>query len=230
MAYKYLLWDVDGTVLDFLASEAVAIKELFREYGIGECTDEMLKQYSEINTKYWQALERNEMTKPEILVGRFVEFFSYRGIDTSIAERFNRSYQLALGDHIVFVKGAKEELLREKGKYILAAVTNGTKVAQEKKLRCSGLDKIFDHIFISEDVGAEKPSIDYFEYIFNALGIEDKNQVLIIGDSLTSDMKGGVKAGIDTCWFNPKHAKNDSGLNLKYEIDDLARMRGILGA
>ncbi|MCR5388938.1 MAG: YjjG family noncanonical pyrimidine nucleotidase [Lachnospiraceae bacterium] len=228
MAYKYLLWDVDGTVLDFQASEAIAIKELFKEYNIGECTDEMLKQYSEINTKYWQALERNEMTKPEILVGRFVEFFESRGIDTSIAERFNRSYQLALGDHIVFVKGAKEELLREKGSFVLVAVTNGTKVAQEKKLRCSGLDKIFDYIFISEDMGAEKPNAEYFDRVFEALNLRDKSEALIIGDSLTSDMKGGVTAGIDTCWFNLKHSENKSGLKLTYEIDDLAAVKEIL--
>lgn len=228
MAYKYILWDIDGTVLDFLASEAIAIKALFKEYNIGECTDEMLKEYSSINTKYWQALERNEMTKSEILIGRFVEFFGNHGIDTSLAERFNRSYQLALGDYVVFVKNAKEEILREKGKYVLAAVTNGTKIAQEKKLRRSELDKVFDYIFISEDIGVEKPNIEFFERVFDRLGVEDKSQVLIIGDSLTSDMKGGINAGIDTCWFNPLHNADNIGLSVNYEIDDLNKLEDIL--
>ena len=168
--YKFLLWDIDGTVLDFLAAEACAVRALFKKYNLGVCSDDMLKQYSAINVKYWNILERNEMTKPQILVERFREFFGLNGIDVSIAERFNEEYQVALGDYIVFVDKAKEILLSQKGKYILAAVTNGTRVAQEKKLRVSGLDKIFDGIFISECVGAEKPNKEYFDYVLKSLG------------------------------------------------------------
>ena len=226
--YKYLLWDVDGTVLDFLASEAYAIKFLFKKYKIGECSDEMIELYSGINAKYWQMLERNELTKAEILVGRFREFFEKVGVDTAIAEEFNKEYQLTLGDHIEFVDKAEEMLLSEKGKYTIVAVTNGTKVAQEKKLRLSGLDNIFDYIFISEDVGEEKPNKGYFDYVFKKLGITDKSEVLLIGDSLTSDMKGGMIAGIDTCWFNPTHSPNTLGIPVTYEIDDLGDIGKIL--
>lgn len=226
--YKYLLWDVDGTVLDFSASEVNAIKTLFQKYKIGECTDEMLKLYSGINAKYWQMLERNELTRPEALVGRFREFFEEIGADTSIAEIFNKDYQLTLSDHIEFVKNAKEMLLAEKGKYTIVAVTNGTKVAQEKKLRLSGLDKIFDAIFISEDVGVEKPNTEFFDYVFEKLGITDKGEVLLIGDSLTSDMKGGNLSGIDTCWFNPFHKPNTLGISVTYEIDDLGAVADII--
>ena len=227
--YKYILWDVDGTVLDFLASEAYAIRFLFKKYGIGECSDDMLKLYSEINVKYWQKLERNELTKPEILVGRFREFFETIGVDTSIVEEFNKEYQVTLGDHIEFVGNAKEILLSQKGKYTIVAVTNGTKVAQEKKLRLSGLDKIFDDIFISEDVGEEKPNKEYFDYVFEKLGMTDKREVLLVGDSLTSDMKGGMIAGIDTCWFNPNRTPNTLGIPVTYEIDDLDKVEGIVG-
>lgn len=226
--YKYLLWDVDGTVLDFSASEVNAIKTLFQKYKIGECTDEMLKLYSGINAKYWQMLERNELTRPEALVGRFREFFEEIGADTSIAEIFNKDYQLTLSDHIEFVKNAKEMLLAEKGNYTIVVVTNGTKVAQEKKLRLSGLDKIFDAIFISEDVGVEKPNTEYFDYVFEKLGITDKSEVLLIGDSLTSDMKGGNLSGIDTCWFNPFHKPNTLGIPVTYEIDDLGAVADII--
>jgi len=226
--YKYILWDVDGTVLDFLASEAYAIRFLFKKYGIGECSDEMLALYSGINAKYWQKLERNELTKPEILIGRFREFFETVGVDTSIAEEFNKEYQVTLGDHIEFVDKAKDVLLSQKGKYVIVAVTNGTKVAQEKKLRLSGLDKIFDDIFISENVGAEKPNIEYFNHVFEKLGIKDKREVLIIGDSLTSDMKGGFIAGIDTCWFNPNHSQNTQGIPVTYEIDHLEKVMDIV--
>ena len=226
--YKYLLWDIDGTVLDFLASEAYAIRFLFEKYNLGECNDESLKMYSDINVKYWQKLERGELTKPEILVMRFREFFEIIGADVTLAETFNKEYQVTLGDHIEFIGKAEELLLSQKVKYTLAAVTNGTKVAQEKKLRLSGLDKVFDAIFISENVGFEKPKKEYFDYVFKKLGITDKKEVLIIGDSLTSDMLGGHLAGIDTCWFNPKHKENTLDISITYEIDDLGKLSEIV--
>lgn len=226
--YKYLLWDIDGTVLDFIAAESCAIKALFKKYNLGECTDEMVSIYSDINTKYWKKLERNEITKPQVLTGRFREFFDTFGIDTSIINSFNSDYQLALGDYIIYVDNAKEILLSQKGKYVLCAVTNGTKIAQEKKLHLSGLDEIFDAIFISENVGYEKPNREYFDYVFDSLSVTDKSQVLIIGDSLTSDMKGGVNAGIDTCWFNPLHKPNTHGIPVTYEIDILCKVEDIL--
>ena len=226
--YKYLLWDIDGTVLDFLASEAYAIRALFQKYNIGECDDEKLRLYSQINVKYWQKLERCEMTKPEILVERFREFFGIIGADTSISESFNIDYQVTLGDHIEFVGHAEEILLSQKGRFTLAAVTNGTKVAQEKKLRLSGLDKVFDSIFISEDIGAEKPSEEFFKVVFEELDVTDKREVLIIGDSLTSDMKGGFLSGIDTCWYNPKGKENTLGIPVTYEIDDLDKIEDIV--
>lgn len=226
--YRYLLWDIDGTVLNFLASEAYAIRTLFKKYKIGELSDEMLKLYSGINSKYWQILERNELTKPEILVGRFREFFREIGVDVTIAEKFNSDYQITLGDYIEFVDNARETLISLKGKYVLAAVTNGTKAAQEKKLRLSGIDEIFDAVFISENVGFEKPNKEYFDYVFENLGITNKNEVLLIGDSLTSDMKGGLVAGVDTCWFNPAHNSNTLGISVTYEIDNLGKIAEIV--
>lgn len=226
--YKYLLWDIDGTVLDFIASESYAIKTLFNKFNLGTCTDEMIKLYSTINIKYWQKLENNEMTKPEILIGRFVEFFNTVGVDDSLAEDFNKEYQLTLGDHIEYIENAKEILLSQKDKFILCAVTNGTRIAQEKKLRLSGLDKIFDYIFISENIGFEKPNIKYFNIIFEKLNITDKSQVLVIGDSLTSDIKGAHAAGIDSCWYNPHHKPNTLGVPITYEIDNLNEIYNIV--
>ena len=226
--YKYILWDIDGTVLDFLASEAYAIRTLFKKYGLGECTDEMLSLYSKINIKYWGMLEKNLITKPQVLIGRFMEFFEKVGVDTSVAESFNADYQVTLGDHIEFVKGAREVLLSQKGKYTVAAVTNGTKIAQEKKLRTSGLDKIFDRVFISEDIGAEKPNGEYFDAVFEKLGIRDKGEVLIIGDSLIADAGGGYMAGIDTCWYNPNGKENTLGIPVTYEIDSIDKVSEIV--
>lgn len=226
--YKYLLCDIDGTVLDFIASEKYAIRFLFEKYNLGKCTDEMIKMYSEINSKYWRKLEMNELTKSEILIGRFMEFFDIIGVDTSVAEDFNNDYQVKLGDYVEFIDNSEEILLSLKGKYVLAAVTNGTRVAQERKLSLSGLDKVFDKIFISEVVGSEKPNKEFFDNVFKNLGITNKKEALIIGDSLAGDMQGGYNAGIDTCWFNPNHNVNTLNIPVTYEIDSIKLLNDIL--
>lgn len=221
--YKYILWDIDGTILNFKAAENLAIKALFEKYKLGTCTDEMIAEYSVINDKYWQALERGEMSKPEILVGRFIEWFGTISVDTSVASDFNADYQVTLGDYVVFEEDAVEILKAEKEKgYRLIAVTNGTKIAQEKKLKTSHLDEIFDAVYISEDVGFEKPSVNYFSNVFDKEGITDKSEVVIIGDSLTSDILGGTNAKIDTIWYNPSSKKNTrEDITVTYEINKL---------
>lgn len=226
--YQYLLWDIDATILDFKKPQNRAVRLLFEEYGFGECSDAMLERYDEINQAHWRALERGEMTKSEILVKRFEVFFAEIGADISVAKEFNQKYNGMLGDLIVFIDGAKETLLKCKEKYTQVVITNGTKLAQVKKLKNSGLDKIFDGIYISEDVGFEKPSKEYFDLVCERSGIKDRSKALVIGDSLTSDMLGGVNAGIDTCWYNPNHKKNDKGLPLTYEIADFEMLEKIL--
>lgn len=226
--YKYLLWDIDDTILDFKAAEKTAIQSLFEKYQLGICTDEMLHRYSLINKRYWQALERGEMSKEAILTGRFKEFFSSEGLDDSIALDFNNDYQLTLGDTIIFHDDAKNILLDMKKRYKLVAVTNGTAVAQEKKLVNSGLSDIMDAVFISEKVGYEKPNSAFFTAVFDELRITDLSEVLIIGDSLSSDIQGGVHAGIDTCWYNPGNTPNTSDLNPTYIISDLHELTDIL--
>lgn len=228
--YSVILWDIDGTILNFLAAEKAAIQHGFQEFNIGECTDEMLADYSQINKKYWEMLERKEATKQEILYGRFYEFFDKYGIDKSIADDFQPWYQLALGDTIVFENGALELLQELKGKVKQYAVTNGTKVAQTKKLSKSGLDKIFDGVFISEDIGVEKPSEDFFVKVFQKTELTetDKKKILIVGDSLTSDIKGGNNIGIDTCWYNPKGANKPNDIIVNYEIKELSDLKKYL--
>lgn len=219
--YKYLLWDIDGTILNFEKAEKRAIRTLFEKFNLGECTDEMLSHYIEINKKYWKLLECGKMKKERILVERFVEFFEKEGIRTDVASEFNKAYQLALGDTIVFNDDALEIIKAQKKNYQIIIVTNGTAIAQKKKLERSGLDKIADNIFISEEVGYEKPSIHFFERVIAKAGIDDVNQAVIIGDSLTSDIQGGVNAGIDTCWYNPKEDVNDTNLKPTYIIKNL---------
>ena len=226
--YKYLLWDIDGTILNFEKAEKRAIRTLFEKFNLGECTDEMLSHYIEINKKYWKLLECGEMEKERILVERFMEFFEKEGIRTDVASEFNKAYQLALGDTIVFNDDALDIIKAQKKNYQIIIVTNGTAIAQKKELERSGLDKIADNIFISELVGYEKPSIHFFERVIAEVGIDDVSQAVIIGDSLTSDIQGGVNAGIDTCWYNPKEDVNDTNLKPTYIIKNLHELCEIL--
>ena len=226
---QIVFWDVDGTLLDFLAAEKAAVKRCFEIFHLGPCTDEMIAQYSSINVRYWEMLERGEMTKQQILVGRFAEFFRVRGLDPSVAPAFNDEYQLRLGDTICFFPGALETVRALKARGIVqCAATNGTKVAQDRKLRNSGLDQLFDHIFISEEMGCEKPGGAFFDRALAAVGDYSRSEVLIVGDSLTSDMTGGVNAGIHTCWFNPGGAVNRRGLPIEHEITQLHQVLALV--
>lgn len=225
---KVILWDIDGTLLDFEKAEKQAIRKCFEIFQLGECTDEMIRRYSVINKGYWERLERKEITKPEVLVGRFQEFFKSEGIVTDCAEKFNEEYQLRLGDTICFCDDGYELVKGLKNRVKQYAVTNGTKVAQVKKLNKSGLIDLFDAVFISEDVGIEKPDVKFFELVWDVIGQYEKDEVIIVGDSLTSDMQGGNNAGILCCWYNPKGLENTNGVKLDYEIQDLQEILEIL--
>lgn len=226
--FKVVLWDIDGTLLDFEKAEEAGIRGCFEHYNLGECTDEMLEHYKVINRGYWQAMERGEIEKPVLLVKRFEDFLNAYGLDSSVAAGMNSLYQVLLGKTVVFAPHAWDTIQALKGKVLQCAVTNGTKVAQDGKLKNSKLDKEFDHIFISEVVGIEKPNVGFFDAVFAEIGEYAKDEVLIVGDSLTSDIQGGVNAGIKTCWFNPKGVANTSTLTPDFVITDVAEVLEIV--
>ena len=223
-----ILWDVDGTLLDFIAAEKAAIKTLFGEFNLGQCSDEMIKRYSEINKTYWQRLERGEITKQEVLVGRFKEFFKSEGIDISVVEEFNSLYQLRLGDTIVYHDDSLEIIKSLQGRVRQYVVSNGTVEAQSKKLRLSGLGELVDGIFLSEHIGVEKPNIEFFDKVLEEIKPADRSSILIVGDSLTSDIQGGNNAGIVTCWYNPLGDKAPDKYRIDYEISDLHQINEII--
>ena len=225
---RVILWDIDDTLLDFHAAEREAIKKLFVQFGLGECTDEMLKKYSAINRMYWKRLELGELTKPQVLIGRFREFFSLEGIDISCAEAFNEAYQVSLGDTIVYRDDSYNIISSLRGKVKQYAVSNGTVIAQNKKLRLSGLGELMDGIFLSEQLGVEKPNAEFFDKVFEAIGWGDKSEILIVGDSLSSDIRGGNNAGIKTCWYNPTKAQATPELRIDYVITDLHEIYDII--
>ena len=223
-----ILWDVDGTLLDFLAAEQAAMEDCFAHFGLGPLKPERLARYSALNRVYWQRLERGELTKPQVLVGRFREFFAGEGLSPDLAQPFNARYQEKLGDTVRFQDGADKLVARLRGRVRQYAATNGTRVAQERKLRRSGLDRQLDGVFISELLGAEKPSPAFFDQVLAAIGPVDRRRVLMVGDSLTSDMAGGLGAGLRCCWYNPQKLPVPPDLALDYVISDLNKVEGLL--
>ena len=225
---KAILWDVDGTLLDFLAAEKAAVQRLFGEFGLGECTDDMVARYSSINDGYWKRLERGEITKREVLIGRFREFFTELGINPDLAEPFNAKYHHALGDTVVYRDDSLNVVKALHGRVKQYVVSNGTIVAQTKKLQRSHLGEWMDGVFLSEELGAEKPSPAFFDRVFAALPGLNREDMLLVGDSLTSDMKGGLMAGIPTCWYNPNRLSRPADMAIDYEIQDLVQVLSLL--
>ena len=224
-----ILWDVDGTLLDFAAAEKAAVRSLFREFALGECSDETVRRYSRINEGFWQRLERNEITREQVLIGRFERFFAEIGVPVALAPEFNRRYQLRLGDTIVFRDDSPNVLRSLRGRVRQYAVSNGTVAAQTKKLARSGLGALLDGVFLSEEIGAGKPNGAFFDAVFARIGPADPDAVLIVGDSLTSDIRGGNNAGIRTCWYNPQGTEAPEGYRIDFVIRDLREVPGLIG-
>lgn len=225
---KVILWDIDGTLLDFKAAERAAILQCFDQFDLGPCTEAQLVRYSELNRSYWLRLERGEITKARLLVERFEEFFTQEGYDPALAAPFNDHYQLELGETICFRDNGYELVDSLRGQVKQYAVTNGTRIAQDRKLEKSGLIHLFDGVFISEVVGAEKPSPLFFDQVFAKIGNWKREEILIVGDSLTSDMRGGLNAGISCCWYNPNGLPVPEDMALDYVISDLNQVQEIL--
>lgn len=225
---RVILWDIDGTLLDFPAAEKAAIRTCFVKFHLGECTDEMLARYSAINKSYWEMLERGEIFKDEMLKRRFGDFFAAEGIDTDCTAQFNQAYQLALGDTVVFRDRGYELVQKLQTRCRQFAVTNGTYTAQERKLRNSGLSELLEEAFISDMIGFEKPAKQFFDHVLERIGDYDRQEIMIVGDSLTSDMQGGNHAGIVCCWYNPHHEKNTKNVRIDHEIDDLWQVEELL--
>ncbi len=226
--YKYLLWDIDDTLIDFKSSEKMALQMCFKQFGI-DLTDEDIAIYSEINRYYWELLAQGKIEKSIMLNLRFEDFIKKLSLDKIDSEAINKLYQVKLGDYAVMVCDAYEicaQLKHNKKQY---AVTNGTVIAQNKKLHKTGLGELFDGVFISDEVGYQKPDIRFFQYAFNRIPNFKLEEAIIIGDSLSSDMKGANNAGIDCCWFNPKAKVNDNtSIKINYEIKKLKELLEIV--
>lgn len=225
---KIILWDIDATLLDFLKSENMALKKAFAHFGLGECTDSTVAEYSAINQSYWNRLETGELTKEQVLVGRFEEFLNVKGFCDVDANEFCEFYESSLPDCVEFIGDAEETIKALSNSYCQYAVTNGAKNVQTKKLAVSGIEGIFNGAFISDDVGYAKPSKEFFNFVLQNIPKVSDDEILIVGDSLTSDIKGGNNMGFKTCWFNPHNLPLSNGYSVDYQIDNIDSIFDVL--
>lgn len=223
---RNVLFDLDDTLFDFHKAEKIALTKTLVHFGI-DPTEETLALYSTINAAHWKRLEFGEISREEVKVGRYRELFKTIGVecDPVKATAYYES-MLAIGHY--FMPGAPELLEELYGKYRLYIVSNGTAKVQEGRIGSSGIAKYMDGIFISQILGANKPDKQFFDICFAEIPDFSLNETVIIGDSLSSDIKGGINAGITTVWFNPKGIENDSDIKPDYTIKELSEVPGLL--
>ena len=226
MMIRNVLFDLDDTLFDFHKAEKIALTKTLVHFGI-DPTEETLALYSTINAAHWKRLELGEISREEVKVGRYRELFKTIGVecDPVKATAYYES-MLAIGHY--FMPGAPELLEELYRKYRLYIVSNGTAKVQEGRIGSSGIAKYMDGIFISQILGANKPDKQFFDICFAEIPDFSLSETVIIGDSLSSDIKGGINAGIITVWFNPKGRENDSDIKPDYTIKELSEVPGLL--
>ena len=227
MTYKFLLFDLDHTLLDFDAAEDVALSHLLKEEGV-EDIQAYKDYYVPMNKALWKDLEQKKITKSDLVNTRFSKLFAHFGIENDgvyLAER----YQFYLSQQGQVFSGAMELLdsLIDRG-YELYAATNGITYIQTGRLEQSAIAPFFKEIFISEQLHTQKPDAAFYEKIGARIPNFNKNHALMIGDSLSADIQGGNNAGIDTIWYNPPHLENKSLAQPTYEVDSYQALLELL--
>lgn len=223
--YTYLFLDLDDTILDFHKAERIAIGRTFASLGL-EPTEEVLHRYHLINKAHWEMLERKELTRDEVLVQRFASLFREFGMEVDAAECARR-YEKNLGIGHYFLPGALEAVQALGKKYRLYLASNGTASVQHSRLTSAGLYPYFEQVFISQEIGHNKPSREFFDTCFARIPGFRPEEAIFVGDSLTSDIQGGRNAGITTVWVNPEH-KASGAIRPDYEIDSIAQLEECL--
>ena len=224
--FEFLFLDLDDTILDFQKAEHVALSKTLQSFGL-EPTEHVLKRYNLINKAHWEALERKEMTRDQVLLGRFRVLFAEMGI-TADPEAVARAYEHNLGIGHWFMPGAEEAVEALSKKYKLYLASNGTASVQKGRMTSANLYRFFEKVFVSQEIGANNPSIEYFERSFAQIPNFDKSKAIMVGDSLTSDILGGQNAGIATCWVNPDHKESREDIRVDYEIESIAQLEALL--
>ena len=228
--FRVLLWDLDNTVLDFNLAQANSLKAAFEKYNLGYCSEEITEKFANINATHWQMLEEGKITKDEVYKQRFEtllkEIKKTGAVDPL---KINDTFEKGICNTISFLDDSFNLLCSLKDKFALYCVTNGATEIQKKRLEDSKLNCIFKRVFISDEIGFEKPNREFFDCVMANIIPCDKSEILIIGDSLSSDMKGGNNAEIKCCWYNPHSLPQPENIRIDYEIKKLYEIQKILG-
>ena len=222
---EFLFLDLDDTILDFHKAERIAIGKTIREFGV-EPTEDVLSLYHTINKWHWEQLELGTLTREQVLVNRFGVLFEKLG-KTVNAVACARAYEHNLSIGHYFLPGAEEAVDRLSKKYRLFLASNGTASVQKGRMTSANLYRFFETVFVSQEIGYNKPSRAYFDACFATIAGFDKEKAMIVGDSLSSDIKGGINAGIKTVWVNPEH-KPCGDIQPDYEIEALSQLEALL--
>lgn len=227
MKYKVLLFDADETLFDFKKSESIALEHAISDFDIPYDPEHHLKIYEAINSAIWKEFEEGKITQNTLKVERFKRLSRELGIDFD-PHRFAERYMYHLAEASFLLDDATALLEKLHGHFKLVILTNGLAYVQNRRIGKSSIAEYFSHIVISEEVGVAKPNPEIFEHTLKLIDHTDKSEVLMIGDSLTSDIKGGNNFGIDTCWYNPNKLYNTSQVKPTYEISNLMSLLNIL--
>jgi len=223
---EFLLLDLDDTILDFHKAERIAISKTIREFGV-EPTETVLARYHVINKWHWEQLEQGKLTRSQVLEDRFGVLFEELGVKADKAA-CARAYEKNLSIGHYFLPGAEESVARLHEKYRLFLVSNGTASVQKGRMTSANLYRFFETVFVSQEIGYNKPAKEYFDICFSRIPGFDPEKAIIVGDSLSSDIKGGINAGIKTCWINPDHAPRREDIIPDYEIEALPQLEALL--
>lgn len=207
MKYTTVLLDADMTLWDFNASERCALRDVTGSLGL-ELTPDMEAYYHQVNAGYWRRFDLKEVTREELTMGRFADYIAYLGVNADPAA-VNHRYEQALGNYSIMLPGTLELVQALAARYPLYIVTNGLHTAQTGRFEKSPIKPYISGLFISQDMDCQKPEREFFEKVFAAIGLSDRREAVMVGDSLTSDIRGGINAGIDTVWYNPGHLPRD---------------------
>ena len=223
---EFLFLDLDDTILDFHKAERIAISKTIRDFGV-EPTEEILQRYHVINKWHWEQLELGKMTRDEVVVNRFGALFGELGKEVDAAA-VAKTYEKNLSIGHYFLPGAEEAVDALSKKYRLFLASNGTASVQKGRMTSANLYRFFEKVFVSQEIGYNKPSKAYFDGCFAQIPGFDPERAMIVGDSLTSDIRGGNNAGIKTCWVNPGHAPRNPEIHVDYEIEALHQLEALL--
>lgn len=226
MKYEFLLFDADHTLFDFKSAEYYALKEALEHYSLPS-GDDVIERYSVINIKYWKMLERGEIDKKSLMLARFLEFAKEYGFEDR-AQELSDLYMSNLAHQAQLFDGALEMVAELSKKYRLFIITNGVKSTQDGRFGMSPITKYFEKIFISEVIGFEKPHKEFFDAVANGIEGYNPEKAIVIGDSLSSDIKGAINSGLDCIWYNPQKKDAPEGWSITYTVERFEEILEIL--